>query len=144
MRRNVSCLLVALFLPLAGCGRTENREVATVRGKVLFQGRPLAGGMIVFSPHPDRGTPGKTATADIDDRGEFKLRVEGQPYVAGGWYRVAIADPPTWTIPIPGDTPRLSAISPFPESLRRPDKSGLEREVVAGRDNEFEFHIEVR
>ncbi|QEL18685.1 hypothetical protein [Limnoglobus roseus] len=100
--------------------------------------------MIVFAPHPDRGTTGKTATADINETGEYKLRVEGQPYVTGGWYRVSIADPPTWTTPIPGDTPRLASVSPFPESLRRPDRSGLEREVVAGRENEFEFHIEVR
>jgi hypothetical protein len=141
---NLRTLPLLIVLALGGCGRTESRDVATVRGRVLFQGRPLAGGVIVFAPHPDRGAAGKTATADIDANGEYKLRLDGQPYVRGGWYRVAIADPPGWTIPIPGETPRLSAVSPFPDALRRPDKSGLEREVVVGRENEFEFHIEVR
>lgn len=142
MRRRIACLL--LGLSLAGCGKSENRDVATVRGRVTVQGRPLAGGTIVFAPHPERGSTGKLATAEIDANGEYKLRMDGQPYIAGGWYRVAIADPPYWSVVVPGDAPKLAAVSGFPEALRRPDKSGLEREVLVGRENEFEFHIEVK
>jgi hypothetical protein len=118
--------------------------VGIVRGRVTFQGQALAGGLVVFTPHLERGQRGQPLIADVDSSGEFKLRVEGSPYIAAGWYRVAIAEPPTWTTPTPNvSAPQLSFVSPFPDTLRRPDLSGLEREVVAGRENEFEFHIEM-
>jgi hypothetical protein len=123
-------LLFALLL--AGCG-SEARSPATVRGRVLFQGRPLAGGTVVFTPHPERGPAGKPAVATIDSQGTFRLNAEGSPYIVAGWYRVTLADPglpETWAI--------------FPAALRRPDRSGLEREVLAGQDNVFEFQIEGR
>ena len=122
-------LLFALSFTL-GCG-SESRSPATVRGRVLFQGRPLAGGTVVFVPHPERGPAGKPAIATLDSQGTFRLNVEGSPYIAAGWYRVALADagrPETWVL--------------FPAALRRPDRSGLEREVLAGQDNVFEFQVE--
>lgn len=137
------CVLLAGML-IAGCSRSTANPSGTVRGRVLVQGRPLAGGLIVFSPHPERGATGPTATAEIDANGEFKLQAAGKPEILSGWYRIAIAEPANWSTVIPGEAPRLSAVSGFPEALRRPDRSGLEREVVAGRENEFEFHIEVR
>jgi hypothetical protein len=113
-----------------GCGTTDPPTPATVRGRVLFRGRPLAGGIVVFAPHPDRGPPGKTATAAIGPDGEYRLAVAGSPYIAAGWYRVAFADPPE---------PGLD----FPAALRRPDRSGVERQVAAGKENVIEFEIEV-
>lgn len=118
-----------LILVCAGCG--ENRTPATVRGRVLFDGQPLTGGTVVFTPHPERGPACKPAIATIDTQGTFRLNAEGSPYIAAGWYRVSLADagsPSTWLY--------------FPSELRRPDRSGLEREVLAGKDNVFEFHIE--
>jgi hypothetical protein len=139
------CLLLPLSLLSLSCDLSSSRAVATVRGRVTFQSQPLTGGMIVFSPHPDRGYSSlKSASAEIDSRGEFKLQLDGQYYIPAGWYRISIADPPGWTTPMPGKSPQLSAISPFPDALRQPDKSQLEREVRSGRDNEFEFHVEVR
>lgn len=124
MRRLLPLLLVL------GCSG-ESRTPATVKGRVLFDGRPLAGGTIAFTPHPDRGPSGKPAMATLDAQGEFRLVVEGSPYITAGLYRVAIADagtPETWAF--------------YPTALRRPDRSGLEREVKAGQDNHFEFQIE--
>ena len=77
-----------------GCGSSDAPTPATVRGRVLFRGRPLAGGMIVFAPHPDRGPAGRAAAAAIGPDGEYRLAVGGSPYIAAGWYQVAIADPP--------------------------------------------------
>ncbi|CAN5512716.1 hypothetical protein BH11PLA2_BH11PLA2_09120 [soil metagenome] len=122
--------LLILLTVITGCGSSA-KTPATVRGRVLFQGQPLAGGTVVFTPHPDRGPAGKPATATLDADGSFRLEAEGKPYIVAGWYRVALADP---------GTTRTWAI--FPPSLRRPDRSGLEREVIAGQDNVFEFHIE--
>ncbi len=140
MRRLFAFLL--LGLALAGCAKPTNTAATTVRGRVFVQGRPLAGGTIVFAPHPERGGAGRAVAADIDANGEYELKTEKE--IPAGWYRVAIADPPYWTVVVPGDAPKLAAVSGFPEALRRPDKSGLEREVVVGRENEFEFHIEVK
>lgn len=116
-----------------GCGGTSPPVPATVRGRVLFRGRPLAGGVVVFVPDPDRGPAGRPMTAGVGPDGGYRLVADGTPYVAAGWYRVAIADPPG-----PED-----AGAEFPPALRRPDRSGIEREVVAGKENVFEFHIEV-
>lgn len=134
--------ILLLALALAGCAKTADTAPTTVRGRVFVQGRPLAGGTIVFAPHPERGGAGKPVSADIDAEGAYELKVEKG--VPAGWYRVAIADPPYWTVVVPGDAPKLAAVSGFPEALRRPDRSGLEREVLVGRENEFEFHIEVK
>jgi hypothetical protein len=97
---------------------------------VLLNGRPLAGGRVVFAPHPDRGPVAPLAAAELDADGTFRLAANGSAYLTPGWYRVAIADPAD------GD-------APFPPALRRPDRSGLEREIVPGRDNLFEFHIDL-
>jgi hypothetical protein len=122
---------VLFFVLIVGCSGKSGDTPATVRGRVLFQGAPLAGGTVVFAPHPERGPAAKSALAITDHQGCFRLSIDSSPYIAAGWYRVALADP---------GTPQTWAI--FPAALRRPDKSGLDREVMPGQDNIFEFHIE--
>lgn len=115
---------------LAGCGRGGPPPTGLVRGAVTFQGRPLVGGLVVFAPDRDKGMAGKPVRAAIADDGSYVAEA-----VPAGWYRVAVADPPGVDWEGHG-WPR------FPAALRRPDRSGLEREVVAGRTNELHFHIE--
>jgi hypothetical protein len=119
---------------LAGCGPTAPAPTAGVRGLVTFQGRPLGGGVIVFAPDADRGSTGKPISGAIDLDGRYHL-TDGTK-VPPGWYRVAIADQPATG----GD---YSYGPRFPVALRRPDRSGLSREVLAGRDNVFDFYIDV-
>ncbi len=119
-----------------GCGSAAPPAAATVRGLVTFQGQPLVGGVVVFAPDRDRGTLGKTAAATIAQDGSFHLTADGATPIPPGWYRVAIADRP-------GSLPDSDGYPRFPNALRRPDRSGLEREVVVGRDNVFVFQIEV-
>ena len=136
--------LVRLLVPLAalgvctalvclpgGCSRKNAPAAVTVRGKVTFQGQPLAGGLIVFSPDPDRGGSGKPIRGDLEADGSFQLKFADDSAIPPGWYRVAIA---------PGS---LLDQSHFPPQLARPDKSGLVREVKAGQENVFEFVVEV-
>ena len=113
-----------------GCGKTGSAQPAKVSGIVTFHGRALSGGTIVFSPDPDKAVGGKMMVANISQDGRFQL-ADGAAAVVPGWYRVAIADGPS------------SYSSGFPDSLRRPDRSGLEREVKAGHDHHFEFLIEL-
>jgi hypothetical protein len=134
MRRSALLLLAVGLLPVLGCGRTAPAP-GTVKGAVTFQGRPLAGGLVVFAPDRDRGNTGKPVTATVGPDGWYYLSADGSTQVAAGWYRVAIADAPAAF----GDSrqPR------FPAALRRPDKAGLDREVLPGRENVFHFEIEV-
>ncbi len=128
---------VALGAMPTGCHRKEATAVATVRGVVTFQGEPLGGGLVVFSPDHDRGHAGKSARGEVATDGTFSLScAEGQS-IAAGWYRVAIAPAPTLLIEAASDRPI------FPRQLSRPDKSQLVREVKPGQENVFEFAVEV-
>ena len=135
MRRPTIPLLTAGLLLAAGCGKAEP-AVATVKGAVTFQGRPLAGGLVVFAPDRDKGNAGKPVSATVGPDGWYHLTADGSSQVAAGWYRVAIADAPGWS----ADDSRGPR---FPAALRRPDRAGLDREVLAGRENVFHFEIEV-
>ncbi len=128
-----------LLLVLAGCSKPTPVAPAPVRGQVLFQGRPLAGGLVVFTPDRERGPSAKPFAAKLDADGRYELApappvAPNAPSgvsqgVPPGWYAVAFADAPQ-----PG-------VAGFPAELRRPDLSGVLREVVAGRDNVIDFHI---
>jgi hypothetical protein len=123
--------LVVAALAVVGCGKSDPAADATVRGRVLFQGRPLAGGVVVFAPDREKGSTGKPLSATIDAEGRYQLTPLGGA-IPPGWYRVALAEAPDGF----GEVR-------FPAALRRPDRSGLEREVLAGKDNVFHFEIEL-
>lgn len=135
LQRLAQAMVAAIvgLVPAAGCHRVADAPT-TVRGVITFQGRPLAGGRVVFTPDPDRGGAGKPISAGIGANGSFQLALDEEPSVPPGWYRVAIAASPLET----GGSLRL-----FPRQLARPDQSGLVREVKSGRDNVYEFRIEV-
>jgi hypothetical protein len=133
---------VALGLgPLAlssGCGSNASvPDPATVRGRVTFNGQPVAGGLVVFAPDPQRGGYGKSARAETGSDGSFALTLDNSPRIPAGWYRVALAPAPV--IPDPLSITRKPV---FPTKLARPDMSGLEREVQPGKGHVFEFAVE--
>jgi hypothetical protein len=114
-----------------GCSPSRPPRDATVVGRLTFQGRPVAGGTVVFAPDPDHGGTGKPVRAATAADGTFAVRPPDGP-IPPGWYRVALAAPPGYE----------AADPPFPPQLRRPDRSGLVREVKAGKDHVFEFAVE--
>ena len=134
--RQTAALCLAL-LTLAGCGDRPKVDTS-VRGQVLYRGEPVGGGLIVFSPNPDRGSDGPMAVATIQEDGSFTLtRTDGRP-VPPGWYRIAVA-PKAGTVDAP------SAERPYPgvpTKYRNPALSGLEREVKAGAENTFHFDLD--
>ena len=121
----------AVSLHLGCNGSSTPAGPATVRGRVSFQGQPVAGALVVFSPDRDRGASGKPIRCETGPEGLYELRSEGSAAIPPGWYRVAIAPPPT------------SSMAHFPPQLRRPDTSTIVREVVAGKEHAFELTIEV-
>jgi hypothetical protein len=128
---------VGLVAIHGGCSRRAAPATSTVSGKVIFQGEPLAEGLIVFAPDPDRGGVGKSARGDLGPDGSFQLTIDGDRMIPPGWYRVAIAPAPRY------ERGSVRDRSPFPIELSRPDRSAVVREVKAGQDNRFEFTIEV-
>ena len=132
----LAAVVAAAGVASAGCGKTDPPAAATVRGAVTFAGRPLAGGMVVFTPDREKGTAGRAVSATVAPDGGYRLVPDGAAGVAPGWYRVAIADPP-------GMFGTESSGPSFPAALRRPDRSGLSREVKAGQDHVLNFDIDV-
>lgn len=116
-----------------GCNGSSATGPTTVRGRVTFQGQPVAGSLVVFAPDRERGASGKPIRCETGPDGIFELRVDGAAAIPPGWYRVAIAPPPGAT----------SALVHFPPQLRRPDTSTIVREVAPGKDHFFEFAVEV-
>jgi hypothetical protein len=128
----VGGLAVGLY---GGCSASAPPGPTTVRGRVTFQGRPVAGGLVVFAPDPTRGGRGKPARGETGPDGTFQLQFAGGPAVPPGWYRVALAAPP--------GPERSDARPAFPAQLARPDRSNLVREVAPGADHFFEFAVDV-
>jgi hypothetical protein len=122
-----------------GCGsKSPPPGPAAVRGRVTLNGRPVAGGLVVFTPDPQRGGRGKSAAAETGPDGSFALQLDRSPHIPAGWYRVSLAPPPA----VPDPTSAAGGPA-FPANLARPDLSGLEREVQPGREHVFEFVVEV-
>jgi hypothetical protein len=120
-----------------GCGGTAPPAApATVRGKLTLNGRPVAGGLVVFTPDAQRGGRGKPARAETAADGTFALQLDGSAHVPAGWYRVSLMPAPAVPDPL---APSPAAL--FPAKLARPDLSGLEREVLVGKDHVFEFAV---
>jgi hypothetical protein len=115
-----------LLLLGAGCGAREG-ERAPVHGQVFYQGRPLAGGTIVFTPDPERGGRGPLALGEIDGEGRYTLRTGDQPGAIPGWHRVTVA--------------AADAEVGLPRRYHDPDHSGLNRQVQAGQANVFDLRL---
>jgi len=121
-----------LLLLAAGCGTgTGEVELVPVYGKVTFRGRPLAGGTIVFVPDPERGAHGPLALAVLDAQGRFTLHSDGRPGVVPGWHRITVAAAQSVE-----DEPAL------PSRYADPERSGLAREVQAGKASVFDLVLE--
>jgi hypothetical protein len=127
----------SLFTSL-GCNRVIPPGNATVQGRITFQGQPMSGGLVVFSPDVERGGTGKPISAEITQDGRFQLTVGGDSAIPPGWYRVAIASVPNSASYMANNRAN------FPIQLARPDQSGLTREVKAGQENLFDFAIDVQ
>jgi hypothetical protein len=128
-----------LFLALGcgGCGGTDlgEKEATSIRGVVTFQGQAMAGGMIVFTPDPERGGQGPPLVADIAEDGSYAIVETPQRPILPGYYRVTLAPPPHWRY--------APHAAPFPLVLTRPDHSGLLRDIRAGQVNLYSFAIEL-
>ena len=83
-------LFKTLLFVTVGCERGPRLEgLVPCRGNVVFQGEPLAGAMVTFSPKDNK--PGvRAAVATSDDMGGFTLMTLGQKGIYPGAYRVSV------------------------------------------------------
>jgi hypothetical protein len=129
---------VLVLLVAAGCGR-DSARLAPVSGRVTYQGRPLAGGTIVFTPNPERGGSGPMAYAEIQADGSFTLRTQREFGAVPGWHRVTVAAIPAPAVPgsaVPPEATRL------PAKYSDPERSGLHQEVKAGLANTCDIRLD--
>ncbi len=128
-----------LALAVFGCGRDD--KLTPVRGQVFYRERPLAGGIIVFTPDTERGGHGPLACGEIGTDGRYTLHTGDRPGVVSGWHRVTIAPPSPVTLPAQQTVVSPSA-SELPRRYSDPEQSGLLREIKTSVDGEQDFHLE--
>ena len=96
MRTRICFAQITLFITLtflaAGC-RQEPGALAQVTGRVTYKGTPVHGGIIVFSPDPDKGGHGPIAHSVIQEDGSFSLLTGDAPGAHAGFYRIAVSCP---------------------------------------------------
>lgn len=85
--RFTGCGVILLCLML-GCGHDLGIPLERVRGTVLYNGKPLSGGTVVFHPLPP--TPGPQALGQIGPDGTFEMSVLKHRGAAVGEHRVTI------------------------------------------------------
>jgi len=134
------CLVAALAIVPAGCGRTTPQGLVPVAGKVNYRGRPLTSGTIVFVPDAERGTNGALARADIQPDGSYRLRAGDVPGTVPGWHRVTVT-----CVEDGGLAPGQILVVPrsiLPPKYQDPQMSGLSCEVKPGQENTINFNLE--
>jgi len=125
--RVVLCLLPLLL----GC-QPGPAPLARVHGKVMVNGQPLRGGVIVFAPDEKRGNRGPLSHASIQEDGSYELNAKEGAGATLGWHRITLTAPP-----------EKSALVTGMEKYRNPDLSGLTYEVKPGQDNVCDIRIKV-
>lgn len=139
-RSVVRSAIGVLMVCCCGCGSPAPPSLAPVHGKVLFHGRPLTTGTIVFAADPQRGTNGPLAHGDIQTDGSYTLRSGDSAGAVVGWHRVTVVA--VELVAAGPGQPGPVARQLVPSRYGDPNLSGLGCEVRAGTDNGINFNLE--
>jgi hypothetical protein len=112
-------LLLTASLLLVGCGTRDPAPLSPVKGRVWYQGQPLTGGMVVFTPDIQRGGSGPQAWA--------KIGADARHGATPGWHRITIA---------------TESSASLPTHFHDPEHSGQLFEVKADRPNVCELRLD--
>jgi hypothetical protein len=129
--------VVAGLAALSGCGRSDRLPLTPAVGRVSWQGKPLAGALVVLVPLGAGGTEPVRPSAVSGDDGRFTLatyaRSDGAP---AGEYAVAV----TWRGPQQaadqGTDQHVQGLTAAPDYFRGryadPKTSGLRLKIEPG------------
>ncbi len=145
INRRILLALLCLVPLVFGCTKSLNTE--TVTGTITLDGVPLEGASVSFSPmNPTVGHP---AFGKTDSQGVYKLQTLQGEVDAGttpGKYRVAVSkfkQTGTGKFTQSAEHEQIEIMSEelvTPEKYRKAATSGLEAEVVGGK-NTFDFDL---
>lgn len=125
-------LLASLLISTLGCSR-HGQETAHVRGQVTLDGRPLTSGGVSFTP-----AAGRSAGGAIGPDGMYTLSTYSKSDGAiVGKHKVAVC-PSGGGEDDPAPTFQELAI---PSRYHNGQTSGLEFEVIAGKDNVIDLSL---
>ena len=131
---------------IAGCGGgSDQKPTAKVKGKVTFNGQPVVGGNITFSPVAVGKDPGKSGSGTIGADGSYTMTTyEQHDGAVVGKHRVTFIPPVTEKEPDAGHSEATAAaaaavVSPFAGLVPKTE----EVEVKAG-DNSLEIELTKR
>lgn len=140
------CILafcLTALLPAAGCSRPGSElDLVPVRGKVTFQGQPVAQGIVTFQPlEPAAGIPFRPASGAIDKDGAYQLSTfTSGDGVIRGEYLVIIN---TMTSgPTPED-PNLPEVWAAPKKYGDPIQSPLKASVPKDAPGPLELNFDL-
>jgi hypothetical protein len=152
LKRSSLGLGLCLLIVTSGCsGGDSGPKLVAAKGTVKYNGNPIAGASVVFSPK--EGTPG-TATTDKD--GNFTLTTGGRPGVIVGKSKVVIskatsvADGKTAAQMTPQDMMKMATKGEIvakkkgeiPEKYSSLDTTTENADVTAdAKSNVFEFNL---
>ncbi len=138
-----------VLLTLSGCGRQEGPPMAPVQGRVLLNGKPLAGAQVSFI----RQGAARFSLGKTDEQGRFILTTfDREDGALIGENKVTVAQVQSSVAPPTRDSAEEylaalrevdagrgepSAVSP---KYASPETTDLVVQVVAG-DNQFEFNL---
>ena len=133
MTRKGYLAIVALSMLAVGCGGASDApQLAVVDGSIQFEGKPLAGASVVFTPEK-----GPVAIGRSDEAGRFTLSTQGRPGAAVGSHRVTVQafQAPSPNAKVGSDGESLEpAVSKIPMKYTELAKSGLTATVAPSAD----------
>ncbi len=122
--RTLVCCLVLVFAGFAAADDKKEPKGEEVKGKIAFEGKPLAGVIITFTAREGK----TTIAATTDDEGAYTAKVPV------GEYKLTVANPPAKKAD-PKDPPKKDPPKPvaIPEKYSDRAKTPLLANVVAGK-----------
>jgi hypothetical protein len=133
--------VILCLILLSGCTKSAtDLNVIPVTGQVTYDGRPIEGANVIFSPVDRNQTLASQAVTDQEGRFEMRTHTGGGKFESGiapGNYTVAITKLDTSAISTTLAPPK----DVLPKKYGIPQTSGLTAEVAEGKENDFEFAL---
>ena len=148
--RHLTCLILLIGTSSwIGCGQPGLTGTIAASGTVTYQGQPVEGATVVFSPTGE----GRAASGLTDASGRFELTtLTASDGIMPGKYQVAISktevegsmteEESQAYVAEHGEPPKVTVKELLPEKYKSPATSGLAAEVTKGVQNDFRFDLE--